>query len=345
MTTLQSRWVWALGFMAVRSSLGCIEAEPHQHNETLGRASVIKSTAAIKAGTILTAQAQTTPPKSVSGQGGEPSQRPLSFDAASIKPVIQPPISNVRTGGPGTKNPSRIHYPYITLRTLLIDAYDVQNYQIVGAGWLDTERYELNATMPPDTSKDLMRTMLQNLLFERFKLAVHRETKDLPMYTLVVSKNGPTLKESVTSTTEPDGVDAVSPQQHPRIGADGFPALPELQGRAGVFILNTSSRIRAIFQDQSIQELAKFLASRLRRPVDDATGLTPRYDFILTFNREGLVGPTPPSPSAEGSLAETSLDTPDIFDAVKSLGLKLEPRRGPVELIIIDHAEKRPTEN
>ena len=94
------------------------------------------------------------------------------------------------TGGPGSNDPGRIHYPYMSLKNILMNAYDVKNFQIVGPGWLDTERFDITATMPPATTKEQFRVMLQNLLAERFKMTVHRETKELPMYSLVVAKGG-----------------------------------------------------------------------------------------------------------------------------------------------------------
>jgi len=77
-----------------------------------------------------------------------------------------------------------------------MDAYDVKSLQIQGPAWLDTQRFDLNATMPPETTKEQFRSMLQNLLAERFKLTIHRETKELPMYSLAVARNGPKMKES-----------------------------------------------------------------------------------------------------------------------------------------------------
>src|SRR2546429_698174 len=102
---------------------------------------------------------------------GQSVDKSLSFDAASIKPAI-PPTPNGRgmtffrgpSGGPGTKDPGRINYPNMSLKNLLMNAYDVKNYQITGPSWLDTERFDINATMPPETTKEQFRVMLQNLL-------------------------------------------------------------------------------------------------------------------------------------------------------------------------------------
>jgi uncharacterized protein (TIGR03435 family) len=149
---------------------------------------------------------------------GQTADKSLTFDAASVKPAA-PPTPDGRgmimmagpTGGPGTKDPGRIHYPYMSLKNILMNAYDVKNFQIVGPGWLDTERFDITATMPPDTTKEQFRAMLQNLLAERFKMTVHRETKELPMYSLVVAKGGPKMKEAAELPAPKDEGDAPPP--------------------------------------------------------------------------------------------------------------------------------------
>src|ERR1017187_9270985 len=119
---------------------------------------------------------------------GQTAEKTITFDAASIKPAVMPAPGRAMmagpTGGPGTQDPGRVHFPFISLKALLLSAYDVKTYQIQGPAWLDTERFDVNATMPPETTREQFRAMLQNLLAERFKLTIHRETKELPMYSL-----------------------------------------------------------------------------------------------------------------------------------------------------------------
>lgn len=298
--------------------------------------------------------------------------KPLTFEAASVKPAT-PPKPDGRgmimmqgpSGGPGTKDPGRIRYPNMTMKNLVMTAYDMKNFQIVGPAWLDTERFDIDATMPPDTTKEQFHSMLQNLLAERFKLTIHRETKELPMYSLVVAKGGPKMKESAEIALPKDDGDAAPPPpplpSQPKIGPDGFPILPQLAGRGGIFNIMMNGRSRMIAQQQTMQDLANRLTGLLSRPVTDATALKPKYDFTLTFSQEGLNGPMgpmglmapPPPPAGGGGLngvpaPTTSEPEPllDIFGAVQAqLGLRLEPKKGPVEMIVIDHAEKTPTEN
>ena len=297
---------------------------------------------------------------------GQSAEKPLTFEAASVKPAT-PPVPDAQgrifsagpTGGPGTTDPGRIHYPNMSLKNLLMSAYDMKSFQIVGPAWLDTERFEINATLPANTTKEQFRGMLQNLLVERFKLAIHRASKELPMYSLEVAKGGPKIKESAETAAPPDAYSGLpAPPWAPKMGADGFPILPQLAGRPGIFNLMMPGRARMVAQLQTMQDLAARLSSQLNRPVTDATGLKAKYDFTLTFSPEGTYGPMGPIPSsalpppgASGAPAPASppddVETPpDIFKALQAqLGLKLESKKGPVELIVIDHVEKTPTEN
>jgi uncharacterized protein (TIGR03435 family) len=300
----------------------------------------------------------------------------LSFDVASIKPA-QPPTPDGQgrifmrgpSGGPGTKDPGRISYPYMPLKQILMIAYDVKNYQITGPGWLDTERFDISATMPPDTTKEQFHVMLQNLLAERFKMTVHRETKELPMYSLIVNKGGPKMKESAptTAVADTDGPPAPPPLPPgpPKIGPDGFPVLPNLNaGRPGMFMMMMPGRARLNASQQTMQDLANRLTGQLNRPVTDNTGLTAKYDFILTYAPDPNEGPGRGGPGMGGMMVAVGRgpgpgaggpdstfipegETPQpLFGALQSqLGLKLEPKKGDVEIVVIDKAEKSPIEN
>jgi uncharacterized protein (TIGR03435 family) len=158
-----------------------------------------------------------------------------------------------------------------------------------GRGRLETERFQIDSTLPPDTTKAQLRVMFQNLLAERFKLTLHRETKELPVYSLVVGKNGPKVKEAAEAPV-PKGDNAPAPtpppagkgKDEPGFDADGFPNLANFpKGRVWNFSVTGHSRISG--QQVSMQALANELTLRLSRPVTDETGLKANYDFILTF--------------------------------------------------------------
>src|SRR5947209_8710373 len=159
-----------------------------------------------------------------------------SFEVASIKPA--PPPSDPHKfmvgmrGGPGTPDPGQITYSNVTIRNVLMNAYDVKEFQISGPAWLNNERYDITAKVPPGTTKEQFKLMLQNLLAERFKVTLHHETKDLPMFALVVAKGGSKLKESAPLPPPPtDGGPGEAPNSYgaaPKttFNKDGMPQLP-----------------------------------------------------------------------------------------------------------------------
>ena len=260
-----------------------------------------------------------------------------TFDAASVKPVPTAPQKYVApSGGPGTKDPSRIRYPYTTLKTLLMAAYDVQAFQIDGPAWLDSERYEVDATLPADATKEQFRAMLQTLLTGRFRVAVQREIRQVPGYTLGVARKGAKLTQSAGSLVTPDA-DAAPPPL--KLGPDRYFVAP---ARPGMFLQLTRLGARSTFQQVTMAEFAAALQNQMKHPVVDATGLPDKYDFVLSFSTEGL-------DMGSGRIPVSGGDTeapPDISAAVqKQLGLKLESKKVPVEIIVTEHADRLPTGN
>lgn len=299
----------------------------------------------------------------------------VTFDVASVKPAQQPtPDAGGRifmrgpVGGPGTKDPGRIDFPFMSLKALLMRAYDIKNYQIAGPAWLDTERFDVTATMPPDTTKEQFQVMLQNLIVERFRMSVHREKKELPMYSLLVVKAGK-LKESAGATPPSDdaGMPPPPPLGPPKMGPDGFPIPPAaFTSRPGIFTMMMPGRARLLATSQTMQDLANRLSGQLNRPVVDNTGLTAKYDFTLTYAPDvnegpgrggpgpggGMMvavgrGPAPGGPGGNDNVVVPDGETPPLlFAALQSeLGLKLEPKKGDVDILVIDKIEKTPTEN
>ncbi len=298
-----------------------------------------------------------------------------TFEVASVKPAEPQPEGMMRvrmSGGPGTPDPGQLTYTNVSLKNVLINAYDVNDYQISGPNRLDGERFDIVAKIPQGTTKEQFRLMLQNLLAERFKLALHHETKELPIYALVVGKGGPKLKEAVEEdAATPQGAAAPPPPPPGRdeagpvrikMDADGMPKPPSGMGKNGVFMmtmLNGSGglRTRMVCKGQPVSALLATLSSQLGRPVVDATGLKAKYDITLDYAPDGLNGTTimmpPPAPQHDGAagggspmVSAPEMGGPTIFTALQDqLGLKLEPRKGPVDLLVIDHVEKVPTEN
>jgi uncharacterized protein (TIGR03435 family) len=244
-----------------------------------------------------------------------------TFEVASIKPAdIGPGGVHIRwlRGGPGTGDPTRIDYQGASLSDLICEAYGVDHYQIVGPDWLQVERYEIAATVAPGSTKEQLHLMFRNLLADRFKLQLHRDRKEMEGYSLTVAKGGPKLKAHVE--TPPDDKPRSFGSKADR---DGYPVVP--QEGAG----ESYGRARIKDPDAGLDTIANWLSLQLRSPVNDDTRLTGKYDFDLFWNT-----------------SDADDSGPDLVTAVQQqLGLKLERRKVPVDVVVVDHAEKTPTAN
>jgi uncharacterized protein (TIGR03435 family) len=298
---------------------------------------------------------------SVRALGAQTADSRITFEVASVKPAGPfIPGPQGMHGGPGTDDPGRVTIPRATLAGLLTQAYDVWIDQISGPAWFSdgtAYAYSIAATMPPGTTKDQFRVMLQNLLAERFRVALHHETQIRPGYELVVAAGGPKFKEW---TPAPDAAPG-----KPGVDANGFPRLAQSAGPGAAFTLNTSGRpapIRITFRG-SMATFCRSLSADINQSngapmgvaqprVVDRTGLTGTYEFTLEFAgtvlMPGIVPSAPPADDAGAPIAsDPGEGAPNIFTAVeKQLGLKLvKVKDVPVDVLIIDNAEKVPTEN
>jgi uncharacterized protein (TIGR03435 family) len=228
-----------------------------------------------------------------------------SFEVASIKP----------SNDPGTETwvmqnqSGELTGHNATLRALIRNAYNVRDYQILGGPpWIDAQRYEVLAKPHGRVSGAAFQQMTQALLEDRFRLKLHREMRDLPAFALTVAKKGALLSESKSDAGVGCGYNAGH--------------------------LSCKKITMAIF--------AQTLARRLGRSVIDRTGLTGTYDLQLEWTPdESQV----PGSAENGRLAGTDSGGPSLFTAIQEqIGLKLDPIKAPVEVIIIDGAE-RPSQN
>jgi len=208
------------------------------------------------------------------------------------------------------------------LMMLIQFAFGIPESRILGApSWISTTKFDIDAkadtsvddqlsVLGSDRGKAQKRLMLQALLAERFQLRAHPETRELPMYALVVARSGPKSLESKANGTTIDG---------------------------------GNGRIQVQGGENTIALLAEQLANSLGRPVVDQTGIQGRYNITLKWTPDNSA-----DPKLNGTeLAAAALDAPaaSFFTAIQEqLGLKLEPRKGPVQVLIIDHVE-RPSAN
>jgi uncharacterized protein (TIGR03435 family) len=257
------------------------------------------------------------------------------FDAASVKPAA-PQSRFAMRGGPGTSDPGRITYSNVTLKALLTKAYGVERYQIAGPSWLEDARYDIVAKLPPGSTRQQLQQMFQALLAERFRLVEHRESKELSIYALVTGRNGPKLK---VSGTEPE----TGPMEGPELNTislakDGLPVIPP--GYKGHIIgMKVAGKTMLRAKGESLKDFANLLTGELDRPVFDYTGLTGKYDFGIAWSTDEAIAKALNQPSA----LEPGLD---VFAALQAqLGLKLEPRKASVEMVVVDRVEREPTAN
>lgn len=268
---------------------------------------------------------------------GQPPQ-PLTFDAASVKSADGKTRGSMR-GGPGTADPGQITFTDVTLYNALLRAYSVKTFQLSAPEWLSTRKYEVIAKVPPGTTKEQCNVMLQNLLAERFHLTLHHETKELRGYELVIGKAGPKLKPSTESRPP-----APEPTSAPKVDANGFPQLngPGLIMMEGVKGKAVISYLTA--RAQFLSALVEMLSKEFRLPIVDKTGLSGKFDFMLEFAPEPPGALPPPSVEVSPDIADQS--GPNLITAVQQqLGLKLNPSKVPVDVLIVDHADQIPTEN
>jgi uncharacterized protein (TIGR03435 family) len=262
-----------------------------------------------------------------------------AFEVASVKPAAAPSggrAGSSMRGGPGTSDADRIIFTNVTVTSVLLRAYEVKSYQVSGPDWLASERYDITAKIPSGATDQQFHLMLQRLLGDRFHLALHRETKQLQGYELVRGRTEPKLRPS-SEVGSNEARPEVQPAEAPTTDANGFPRLsaPGLVMMEGVRGAAVISFLTA--RAQALSALVELLSKEFRLPVTDQTGLTGKFDFELEFAPEapGALPPGPPDESA-----------PNLIGAVaQQLGLKLESKKIPVEILIIDRADKVPTGN
>jgi uncharacterized protein (TIGR03435 family) len=278
----------------------------------------------------------------------------MAFDVASIKqntaaPSASTVSSNIPLGPQEMFAPtggllSATDFPLIQY---IIFAYkltpkQVQDVMSQMPKWANTDRYDIHARAEGNPTKDQFRLMMQALLADRFKLAIHYETRQLPVFALVLEKPGklgpqlrPHPEDSPCSTAPPPTTSAPGP---PPTVAGGF---PESCGALAGW--PAGGRVRAGARNMAVEMIATNFSSNpllgVDRPILDKTGLTGKYDFVIEFTPQ-FNGPLPP-----GANFQPDPLGPTFLEALKEqLGLKLESQTGPVDVIVVDHVE-HPSEN
>ncbi len=265
-----------------------------------------------------------------------------SFEVASIRPT---PNSDVppAPGAAGVHiTKEQVHFAYLSLRDYLSIAFDVPIQRISGPDWINSARFDIGATFPGGATPEQFPKMMQSLLRDRFKLQSHMESRESPVFTLEVARGGLKIAAvpfdlqkdaafSVTSSGGPEGVTA------------------DLGQGASLVFTNTTFEARKVTMAILIATLGRFLD----RPILDQTKLgDARFDVTFPIAQEDYMpmlirsavnaGITLP-PQALAALDAPSMGS--VEAGLKSLGLSLEARRAPLDLLVVDSIERMPTEN
>ena len=290
----------------------------------------------------------------------EAQSRKLEFEVASIKPTAVD-LGAAQRSGSAIRNGTRIYgdraeYISVHLRQLIAEAYQVRMFQVVAPlGGLPGARFDIVCKMPAGSRKENAPLLLQSLLADRFKLAVHREFREKDVWALVVGKGGPKFKESPSEVPlNPGDTKVESPE-----GA-GPPVLRTKDGNTTIsgtygttFIRSTLDYASLTHHVEASRMTMTYLADQVMnttiandRQVVDMTGLKGNYDVVYDFPMSEIPGII--VPTAQGSGPAEAASNPGsggVLRAIRSLGLDLERRKVQVEQLIVDHVEKTPTEN
>jgi bla regulator protein BlaR1 len=268
----------------------------------------------------------------LAGCGLVGSARAQQFEVASIKPAAPDARGMFIKNDPG----GRITLTNMTLKEMIVIAWKVQPYQVSGGPpWVQSARYDVSTKAESTPNADQMQQMLQALFEERFQLVIRQETKEMPIYALVLARKDGKLGPQMTETTC-----VTYDRDHPPPPPE--PGKPRAMGCGGRQMGPANLRGSGV----QVADLPQMLSRMLGRTVIDRTGLTAKYDMNAEWTPdEGLLAQmqmmAPPG-SERPTFPEGG---PSIYTAFQEqLGLKLESQKGPVEVLVIEKAEK-PTEN
>jgi uncharacterized protein (TIGR03435 family) len=288
------------------------------------------------------------------------------FETASVKPS-DPSVRGRFTGGPGTDSPGQLTIVNYPLAGIIRRAFNKQHpWEYVMPFPVPAGNYDIIAKIPAGATSEQLNLMLQNLLAERFGLVVHKEVREIPTYELAAAKDGPKLAPLARLPAQPQNAPAsgvsVWLNSLPK-DKDGWPILPP--ETVGTFATTHAPDTREMYRGQPISQLVERLERMLPRPVLDKTGLTGIYSFDLTYPSisaamasPALAAPAGLQDAAGGSATATQAEIRARNDAAfddftagvlaameRQLGLKLISAKGPVEILIIGHVNRKPTEN
>ena len=260
------------------------------------------------------------------------------FEVASVKKSATPEPGQFNMGV--HIDGAMVNCTYLSLKSYISMAYEVPDTRISGPDWLDSEKFDIVAKLPTG-GRDQLRAMIQSLLADRFKLVLHKDSKEFPVYALVVGKNGLKLKES-----PPDAeTDAAPGRGNVNVDVAGGRGGTVVSLGPGAYISYGLNKLEG--KKVPMANLVDSISRFVDRPVVDMTNLTAKYDLTLEYSIDELRNLVRASGTDPRQIPDIpGMDpTISIFGSLEAVGLKLEPRKAPLDILVIDHIEKTPTAN
>jgi uncharacterized protein (TIGR03435 family) len=268
----------------------------------------------------------------------------LEFEVASVKPSA--PFDNVKVNIGVKIDGAQVHYTYFSLQDYLRIAYKVKYFQVLGPDFLGSERFDIDAKMPAGATREQVPQMLQALLADRFGIKLHHESKEFPVYGLIVAKGG-IKAELVPGSVEEAAEDA---KRNVEVSATGSAAGTVVNYGNGSYFNFSNNQVEV--KKMTFAFMADMLARFVDLPVVDMTNLPGKYSFTLKVTEEdymvmmiraatsaGVVLPPQALKMLEGATDQS------LYTALRAEGLSLEKRKAPLDVIVVDKALKTPTEN
>src|SRR5215510_1964190 len=269
----------------------------------------------------------------------------VSFEVASIRPSTGAPQPGVLAGA--RIDGAQFRTTYLTLKDYIGLAYRLKLYQISGPDWIGTDRFDVAATLPEGTLPAQIPSMMETLLEERFQLKIHREKKEFPIYALEIAKGGLKMTEA-PRLPELENADPRAPQEFTGGGSNQGVSINLGPGSSVSFSNNKFEAKRL-----TMPSLAGTLERFLDRTILDKTDLKGSYDFFIDVTADDYRAMLIRSAVVAGvvlppdvlRLLDSASSPESLFDGLTKLGLRLEPRRAPLDVVVIDGALRTPTEN
>jgi uncharacterized protein (TIGR03435 family) len=276
----------------------------------------------------------------------------LALGSLAFAQAPQFEVASVKASGPGAADYSvsvgvhidgaQVSCNYFSLHDYISLAYDLKQYQVIAPEWMASARYDVKARIPQGTPRDQVREMFQSLLAERFHLKAHKEEKEFPVYALVQDKGGSKLTEA--KPFEGEAVKGAA------VEAQGGPQGVSLSLGNGAFFSFADNKVEG--QRLTMLQFADTMARFSDRPIVDMTGLVGSYNFTIKLSdedynamriRSAISAGVQLPPQAMKLLEMSSGDS--LASALKALGLKMEARKSPLQVLVVESADKTPTEN